>query len=203
MQIRVRLQCQPLSEDIFKRAIADNYYNINHFWFELDHAQTSKLISLLAPSAIAPGNSVPRSTLKLPTVSQPPPSYETLREFESFKMLESDIEQSTHSSMRSESTENDSTLDGDIQPLDTHLILKEAKQDEKNLIFMKLQELALNCESQNLSLPDNVNDTPDANNMPSVEKGNLDAPTGLEKKEESPSPPFEYQYNIAQVFEDV
>ncbi|CAK9184627.1 unnamed protein product, partial [Ilex paraguariensis] len=37
VQIRVRLQCQPLLEDQFKPVIMDNYFSHNHFWFELDH----------------------------------------------------------------------------------------------------------------------------------------------------------------------
>ncbi|VFQ91006.1 unnamed protein product [Cuscuta campestris] len=54
--VRVRLQCQPLSEDQFKPIIFDNYYTNNHFWFELDHSQTSKLMSKLSSHAIAPGS---------------------------------------------------------------------------------------------------------------------------------------------------
>ncbi|XP_010543174.1 PREDICTED: influenza virus NS1A-binding protein homolog isoform X2 [Tarenaya hassleriana] len=54
VQIRVQLQCEPLTEEIFKPAIADNYFNPHHFWFELDHVQTNKLICLLASFAVAP-----------------------------------------------------------------------------------------------------------------------------------------------------
>ncbi|KAL1321820.1 uncharacterized protein [Arachis hypogaea] len=202
VQIRVRLQCQPLSEDKFRHAIADNYYNKNLFWFELDHAQTSKLISLLTPTAIVPGSSVPHHMLNLANVSQPPPSYETLRESEQFTVLESDVEQYAHTSAISESAENDSTLDEDIQPLDTHLGMLEAKQDEKNLIFLKLKQLSLNSKRQNLSSPDYVNDTAAANNMCPIEKDNSEAPAGLEKKVD-PSPSLEYQYDITQLVQEV
>ncbi|KAL6133005.1 hypothetical protein ACLB2K_065242 [Fragaria x ananassa] len=54
-QIRVRLQCHPLRESQFKPIIVDNYYSANKFWFELDHAQANKLMTLLASCAIAPG----------------------------------------------------------------------------------------------------------------------------------------------------
>ncbi|KAG7549107.1 Development/cell death domain [Arabidopsis thaliana x Arabidopsis arenosa] len=54
VQISVRLQCEPLSEEKFKPAIADNYYSSHHFWFELDHFQTSKLTCLLTSFAVKP-----------------------------------------------------------------------------------------------------------------------------------------------------
>ncbi|XP_027352391.1 kelch-like protein 3 isoform X2 [Abrus precatorius] len=169
VQIRVQLQCQPLSEDKFRQAIADNYYNHNHFWFELDHGQTAKLISLLSSSlAIAPSNSVPQNTHQWSPVSQPLPSHETPWD------------------------------DRYIQPLDTRKDGKEEKQDEKNIIVQKLK--ALYCESQDLSLPNKGNDTPGLNN---TEKGYVEASGGLNKKEESPIPPFEYQYNIAQLVQEV
>lgn len=50
----MRLQCEPLSEEKFKPAIADNYYSSHHFWFELDHFQTSKLTCLLTSFAVKP-----------------------------------------------------------------------------------------------------------------------------------------------------
>ena len=201
MQIRVRLQCQPLSEDKFRQVIGDNYYIRNHFWFELDHRQASKLMSLLVSLAFAPATPVPQSTIKWRTVSQALPSHETPKEGESLEALESEAEHFTHSS-GTDSTEVTSSLDGDMQPLDTRTVVKEeVKPDEKNLIYTKLKELALGCESQDLSLQDNVNATPDENNQCSEEKSYLEAPPELEKKEESLSPPFEDQHSIAQVVE--
>ncbi|KAK7339975.1 hypothetical protein VNO77_20665 [Canavalia gladiata] len=208
VQIRVRLQCHPLSEDKFRQVIEDNYYTHKHFWFELDHGQTSKLISLLSSLAIPPGNSVPQSTQKWITVSRSILSHEKLGEDEASKMPGSKLEHSSHSSMRLYSTENDISLDRNFQPLDTHKDEKEVKQDEKevkqdekNIITMKLKDLARNCENPDLSLANNVNDTPDLNNK---EKGFMDASGGgLDKKDENPSPPFEYQYNIAQLVQEV
>lgn len=200
VQICVRLQCQPLSEDKFKPVIADNYYIHNHFWFELDHAQTSKLISLLSSGAIASGVSVPQNTQRWTTVSRSLASHEILKEGETSKMLELETEHSTHSSTRSDFTENDFSLDERIWPLDNNAVEKEVKEDEKNSVFMKLKELTLNCESQDLSLTKNINDTPDVNN---AEKGEMEASSGLDKKEESTNPPFENQYNIAQLVQEV
>ncbi|XP_062094957.1 uncharacterized protein LOC133800882 isoform X2 [Humulus lupulus] len=64
VQIRVRLQCQPLAESQFKQIIGDNYYSQQHFWFELDHAQANKLMSLLATLAVAPGTPILQNTMK-------------------------------------------------------------------------------------------------------------------------------------------
>ncbi|PWA40675.1 nucleotide-binding alpha-beta plait domain-containing protein [Artemisia annua] len=59
VQIRVKLHCRVLTENQFKPIIADNFFNPHHFWFELDHAQTNKLLSLLSTQAL----SGPRATL--------------------------------------------------------------------------------------------------------------------------------------------
>ncbi|XP_052173630.1 uncharacterized protein LOC127788951 [Diospyros lotus] len=62
VQIRVQLQCQPLPEEQFKPVISDNYYNGSHFWFELDHAQASKLMSLLSSRPTAASTVAPQNT---------------------------------------------------------------------------------------------------------------------------------------------
>ncbi|XP_023635982.1 kelch-like protein 25 isoform X1 [Capsella rubella] len=64
VQISMRLQCEPLSEEKFKPAIADNYYSPHHFWFELDHFQTSKLICLLTSFAVKPKPSMNTSNTR-------------------------------------------------------------------------------------------------------------------------------------------
>ncbi|KAL2569886.1 hypothetical protein AAZV13_18G156000 [Glycine max] len=163
VQICVRLKCHPLPEDKFKEVIADNYYTHNRFYFELDHAQTSKLISLLSAGAIASDNSAPQNTQKWITVSRPLASNETLRE-------------------------------------DTNEVEKEVNEDEQNSIFMKLKELTLDSESQDLSLANNANDTPGMNN---TEEGYMEALDGLDEKEQTSNPPFDYQYNIAQLVQEV
>lgn len=204
VQVCIRLQCQPLSEDTFRKVIADNYYHGNRFWFELDHGQASKLISLLASSAIGLGTYIPQNTMKWGTVSQSLPSHETSVKDEVFEKQTSKVEHSTQSTSRYHSPGVASSLDADrdIQQLDYHGVSKEAEQDEKSLILMRLKELALNRKSQNISLSDSVKGTPDVNNMNSAEKGCLEASTDLEK-EECPSPPFEYHDIIAQLMQEV
>ncbi|KAL9315260.1 hypothetical protein ACSQ67_016261 [Phaseolus vulgaris] len=193
-------QCQPLSEDKFKELLADNYYIHNHFWFELDHAQTSKLISVLSSGSIVSGNSVLQNTQNWMPLSRPLTSNDTWGEDETSKMLELETDYSAHSSTRTYWTENDSSLAEHIQPLDTNEVENEVNEDEMNSVFLKLKELTVNSESQEFSLANNVNDSPDMN---SIEKGYTEVSDGLDKKEESFDPPFEYQYNIAQLLEEV
>ncbi|KAL9315261.1 hypothetical protein ACSQ67_016262 [Phaseolus vulgaris] len=200
VQICVRLQCQPLPEDKFKELLADNYYINNHFWFELDHAQTSKLISVLSSRSIVSGNSVLLNTQNWMTLSRPLASNETWGEDETCKMLELETDYSAHSSTRTYWTENDYSLAEHIQPLDTNEVENDVNEDEMNSVFLKLKELTVKSESQEFSLANNVNDSPDMN---SIEKGYTEVSDGLDKKEESSDPPFEYQYNIAQFVQEV
>jgi len=79
VKVRVGLQCRPLSEDRFRQAISGNYYDNNHFRFELDRSQTSKLMFLLASAAIAPGTPVPRYNMNWRSACPSLPSCETLK----------------------------------------------------------------------------------------------------------------------------
>ncbi|MCL7047728.1 hypothetical protein MKW94_026331 [Papaver nudicaule] len=40
----IRKECKPLLEYQYRPILEDNYYTDDHFWFELDHAQTGQLI---------------------------------------------------------------------------------------------------------------------------------------------------------------
>ncbi|QHO24881.1 Kelch-like protein [Arachis hypogaea] len=206
VKVRVRLQCQPLSEDRFGQIIKENYFSRNHFWFELDHIQANKLNSLLVFSALAPATPSPQS-MKWRAVPQPLPSHETPpKKGESFEMPESEAEHFTDSS-GTNSIEITSSLDGDDQ-LDTHIAVNEVKEDEKDLVHMKLKALSLGRKIQDLSLPDNPNAAPnnnsnvnedENNNQFSVKKSDQEVPPEVEKNEESLSPPFEYQQSIEQM----
>lgn len=143
VQIRVRLQCQPLPESQFRPIIADNYYNEHHFWFELDHAQTNKVMSLLASLAVAPGTSSSQNTVKWRTIFRAIPSRNIREESEEFPPLASEAENLSQSSQRSDSTDVASSLDGENQPLKAQSDVKEVQQLEKDLIYMKLKALAL------------------------------------------------------------
>ncbi|GAB2223901.1 hypothetical protein Droror1_Dr00004646 [Drosera rotundifolia] len=52
VRVKVRIQCASLSEDQFGPIITGNYYEHNHFWFELDKKQTQQLISLFSQSPV-------------------------------------------------------------------------------------------------------------------------------------------------------
>ncbi|XP_038711724.1 kelch-like protein 12, partial [Tripterygium wilfordii] len=58
VRFRIRKQCLSLSESEFRPIIADNYYEANFFWFELDRNQTDKLISLFSSSPVGSGPSL-------------------------------------------------------------------------------------------------------------------------------------------------
>ncbi|KAK1563219.1 hypothetical protein Q3G72_024210 [Acer saccharum] len=175
VQVRVRMQCQPLVEDQFRPIIADNYYNHHHFWFELDHAQASKLMLLLASVAVAPSSFVPENTARR-TFFQPLPSTDKKEESEGCRpfALEEHVKRSSWASDASDSDpsvdeekaeeelfrlmasefehfrESDSTgnasLDGHYQQLEAH------SQDEEDLILGKLKSLVFDHGHQDLSL---------------------------------------------------
>ncbi|CAL0324667.1 unnamed protein product [Lupinus luteus] len=170
VQMRVRLQCQTLPEDKFAQVIIDNYFSRNHFWFELDHKQTSKLISLLVSAAFAPGNSIPRYPMKRKNVSENFPSHGTLKRTEAFGMPESSEGKTFTQSWRREYSNAMTFLECDTQPMKTLTVVKEENRNEKTLIYEKLKEFALTRESEDHSLSGIANGSPDHNNMCSVEK---------------------------------
>ncbi|OIW00868.1 hypothetical protein TanjilG_12809 [Lupinus angustifolius] len=169
VQMRVRLHCQALLEENFAQVIADNYFSRNHFWFELDHRQTSRLISLLVSVAFAPGISIPKYPMKRKNVSESLPSHGTLKKTEAFGMPKSEGHNFTQLRRREDSNAM-TFLERDIQPMKTITVVEEENQDEKTLIYEKLKEFALSQESQNRSSPDIAIGSPDQNNMCSVEK---------------------------------
>ncbi|KAJ4976807.1 hypothetical protein NE237_001913 [Protea cynaroides] len=60
VRINIRMQCQTLTENQFKPKILENYYTDKHFWFELDCAQTSELISLFEASSTSAHSAIPK-----------------------------------------------------------------------------------------------------------------------------------------------
>ncbi|XP_022767815.1 kelch-like protein 1 [Durio zibethinus] len=176
--IRVRLQCQPLLEEQFRPIIADNYYGHNHFWFELDHVQTSKLMSLLASLAVSPSTYLTQNTAKWRNIFQTLPSTGKKEEGapevehsnhssgnvvffdvikvadEGFKLSASEVEQFSQSSGKSDSTDF-----APFDSLETNIDAKIRGQDEKDLILIKLKELAQKRKDQDVSLMDNVEDS--------------------------------------------
>lgn len=50
VRVRIKTRCCTLTEDQFRPIIADNYYEQNLFWNELDRSQTKKLVTLFTSS---------------------------------------------------------------------------------------------------------------------------------------------------------
>ncbi|KAL8162631.1 hypothetical protein V2J09_014120, partial [Rumex salicifolius] len=61
VKVRIRQQCEPLTEDQFKPVIAKNYYEPLLFWFELDKAQTRQMIAFFMKSTAPHINRMPQS----------------------------------------------------------------------------------------------------------------------------------------------
>ncbi|XP_039050481.1 kelch-like protein 1 isoform X2 [Hibiscus syriacus] len=177
VQIRVRQQCQPLLEEQFKPIIADNYYCRNHFWFELDHVQTSKLVSLLASLAVSPSTYLPHNAAKWRNIFQPLPSSGTKMEDEGFRPLAPVVEHANHTNAKwdrdvfvdetkvadehfsQSSGKSDATDFTPFDPLETNVDAKTTTHGEKEFILIKLQELAQKRTEQDVSLMDNVEDS--------------------------------------------
>ncbi|MCL7027714.1 hypothetical protein MKW94_006218, partial [Papaver nudicaule] len=52
VRICIRKECKPLLEYQYRPILKDNYYSDDHFWFELDHAQTGRLVSKFESSPL-------------------------------------------------------------------------------------------------------------------------------------------------------
>ncbi|KAL3826170.1 hypothetical protein ACJIZ3_022199 [Penstemon smallii] len=147
VQIRVRLQCQALAEDEFKPIIADNYYSKFHFWFELDHAQATKLIAKISSLPVVPGTFLPKSSLKW-TAKQRLSSDNRKEESQATEPspLKDDFD-NPHDSIATSATSDDFLyFDGNSQFVEASLSNQMVDHDEKDLIYMKLKELALSSE---------------------------------------------------------
>ncbi|KAI7752707.1 hypothetical protein M8C21_010682 [Ambrosia artemisiifolia] len=116
VRVRVKLQCKVLTENQFKPIIIDNYHSLNHFWFELDHAQTYRLLSLLASQVL----SCPRTTLTPHDTTNRTPLFPSVVEVVTGHL------------------KNDKSLPVNIKQVNTSNTVTE-----KDIICMKLKELAL------------------------------------------------------------
>ncbi|KAA8517474.1 hypothetical protein F0562_017767 [Nyssa sinensis] len=204
VQVRVRLHCQALLEDQFKPIIVDNYYSQNHFWFELDHAQTSKLMSLLSSLAVAPSTFAPQNTAKWRTLFQTLPSPDMREESEGFKLpnLEVDFSYSYKPNGKLGSSDVAPCIDENNQPLEAHLGQKE--KDEEDLIYTKLKELALNRECSGSRLTGGVEETAVANDVHMDHQCFLEPHTiSEEKNEENLINSFDYPFIITQLIQEM
>ncbi|GER55762.1 kelch repeat-containing family protein [Striga asiatica] len=148
VQVRVRTKCEALPEHQFKPIIANNYYNQVHFRFELDHAQTTKLLSKMSPSAVSPSQApTPKKAQKWTPVVKSSPSKNKREESGACEP----------SSLPKEDGANYATSDDSQTLNEMNNQLKEPSPcdqnyetiqnyDEKDLLYIKLKELALSGE---------------------------------------------------------
>ncbi|KAM7264057.1 hypothetical protein ACFE04_001740 [Oxalis oulophora] len=168
VQIRIRLQCQPLVEEEFRPVITDNYYALKHFMFELDHAQANKLMSLFENRKGVPSFSVPGNNAKWRQIFREVPSLITKKEDERMRPQSSDSTNSHDSGDKFPFTEDEGSiplspevhyfsyssresnpsLDEDIILSETHSQHKIVVHDEKDSVLMKLKKLNLQLECQ-------------------------------------------------------
>ncbi|THG06013.1 hypothetical protein TEA_021331 [Camellia sinensis var. sinensis] len=201
VQVRVRLHCLPLPEEQFKSVIIDNYYSQNHFWFELDHAQTSKLMSLLSSLAVASSTFSPQNTTKWRTLSQAPPSHDRKEEIEGLMLpaLEVDFPY-FYDGNGLGSSDVATHLDRNNHPLEDCLV-KQVVEKEEDLIYMKLKELALNRQRSDPPLMD-VEDIATVNGVHSRHKGLSEAQTNSEERNgQSLINSFDYPSVISQLMQ--
>ncbi|PIN26334.1 hypothetical protein CDL12_00920 [Handroanthus impetiginosus] len=157
VQIRLRLKCLALAEYQFKPIIIDNYYSQTHFWFELDHAQASKLMSKLSSLAVASRPFIPQNPPALRTIIQRFPSNKKTEENGASELppFKDDFAES-HDSIGTSATSDDSVCsDGNNQLVDSSLC-NQMIEIEKDLIYEKLKELALNGDFPNASITEHV-----------------------------------------------
>ncbi|XP_047334372.1 kelch-like protein 3 [Impatiens glandulifera] len=142
VQIRLRLKCQPLSEIAFKPVILDNYYSQSHFWFELDHAQTSRLMSLFSSVVVGP-SSHQKSAKYCPLFSFP-----SLADKRNGTVVSKPPSAYVNNELHSLETNcSDETTFAPKARLDERNIEKE-----KDHIYIKLKELALDRYGSNTQL---------------------------------------------------
>ncbi|XP_022744291.1 kelch-like protein 12 isoform X2 [Durio zibethinus] len=205
VQIRVRLQCQPLLEEQFRPIIA-----------------------------VSPSTYLPQNTAKWRYIFQALPSTCTKGEGEGegFRPLAPEMEHSNHSSGKLDtdvyfdevkvadegfkfsasevehfsqsSGKSDSTDSAPFDSLETQVDAKTTGQDEKDLILTKLKELAQKRRDQDVSLSENVEDSTRTKETHFEEKGFLREQMDLVQKNEDPACSSSHcQSTIAQLVQGI
>ncbi|XP_042049071.1 kelch-like protein 3 [Salvia splendens] len=151
VQVRLRLQCQALTEIQFKLSIFDNYYGQSHFRFELDHAQTSRLISQFSSQSVAPRISI-KPNPPIWTAKQMFPSTNQIKKSGASEPPASADNFSNYDDSISTSTTSDNSisLNGNKQLMGG--AIQGEQFDEKDLILMKIKELALSSKFTDANL---------------------------------------------------
>lgn len=200
VQIRVKLLCQTLVEDQFKRIISDNYYRPNKFWFELDYAQASKLMSLLASLAIAPSSSIPRHD-----TNNWSNRYASLREENEETVPWPPSKGQFNSSLKTLGPAQDfPSSSADSQYFENFpLDITSGETSEKELLLSKLQSIVLNDGLKEVSPKYNSQDSSLVHEDSPMEQNFLQTPTETEEgREDSSELSYDNNMSIKKVVED-
>ncbi|PIA58805.1 hypothetical protein AQUCO_00500621v1 [Aquilegia coerulea] len=150
VNIRTRIQCEPLLEKQFKPIIADNYYSPSRFYFELDCTQASALILLFgsspvigAPKVYAPviGGSIKWIPKLAPKVDATPAAKDLTP-----SVSKADFSSLDQSDMMPEVPSDTLCLTDDNQLLESQTNIEEVEKNEEQIIYFKLKKLALERE---------------------------------------------------------
>ncbi|XP_043701486.1 uncharacterized protein LOC122651958 isoform X2 [Telopea speciosissima] len=141
VRIRVRMHCQPILEDQFSQIIMDNYYSQYHFWFELDHAQTSSLIKSFSSSPVN-ATAIQLHVPKVKTLFKALPNDDTRKEVDHRPSVTvEDLDWSDQPS-------KDVGYLGGSQPLGAYPGT-ETMDEEEAKVYLKLQQIALDRKKSN------------------------------------------------------
>ncbi|CAN8257459.1 unnamed protein product [Cochlearia groenlandica] len=154
VQVSVRIHCEPLSEDKFKHAIEDNYYSSHHFWFELDHLQTSKLMCLLTSFAVKPKQ--PVNTSHNRQLFHFTPSTEVKEKNNEVKPSKNEPEYILDLSLGSGREPDSSAAASHLGTSENQPGIQNSEQKDKDCILEKLKDLARSHEHQDNSLVETV-----------------------------------------------
>ncbi|GMI71448.1 hypothetical protein like AT5G01660 [Hibiscus trionum] len=151
VQIRVRQQCQPLSEEhFFKHLSASQYVKLEKFFQPLPLSGTKMEDEGFRPLALGVENANHTSG-----------KWDTDVFFDEIKVADdgcklsaSEVEHFSQSSGKSDSTDF-----APFDPLETNVDAKITAQGEKDLVLIKLQELAQKRKDQDVFLMGNVEDS--------------------------------------------
>ncbi|GAA0145909.1 hypothetical protein LIER_05986 [Lithospermum erythrorhizon] len=170
VQIRVRLQCQPLVEDQFKLIIFDNYYSQTHFWFELDHVQANKLISKLSASAISASSYQPRNTENCTNVFHglTTGGKEEESEADDSPILTEDFTNSDGSLEKLDAPDVSLHFNGQDKMPEAYVDCKQEKSNEMDFIYKKLRLLALDREHASSSMMQSAVTTDPSDKLDSI-----------------------------------
>ncbi|KAL6574547.1 hypothetical protein OROMI_011832 [Orobanche minor] len=200
VKIRVRMKCQALGEHQFKPIIADNYYSPILLWFELDHTQSNNLLSKLSSSAVGPKTLAPKYTKKW-TASVKTSTLRVKRE----EKGASEQSSLTDDTENSRATSDDSQcLDADDNQLNEPSLCNQNNEmtqyDEKDILYMKLKELALSGEFLDANMTGNVVEAACTGNADVGHEKNDNAMTSLGKwNDESTFSSLDYPAIVSQL----